>query len=354
MVGDAMDRGGAERPQELGEGSRGDDGGLPPAVQARTAASSGLAQPGELVEAAREFAQAAKSRATRRAYAADLRDFDAWCRGQGRAALPAEPATVALYVTHLARSGAAAATIQRRLAAISQVHQLAGHVPPPTADWEVRQVVQGIRRRLGTAPAQKEAVLTPTLRRLVATCDPSTRAGARDRALLLIGFGAALRRSELVALDFEDITETDEGLRVRIRRSKTDPEGSGAEVGIVRGQHPDIDPVRALRTWRELGAITSGPLFHPVTRADTVREGRLSDQAVALIVRRAAERAGLPAPEAFAGHSLRSGCATQAAMEGAPERAIMRQGRWRSTATVRRYIHSGGLWQENASAWLGL
>jgi site-specific recombinase XerD len=352
-----MDTQGAGTAQEPGEGLPGGDRALPVGVQALSAAPRGLAgqrEGGELLEAAQEFVQAAKSRATRRAYASDLRDFDAWCRGQGRASLPAEPATVALYVTHLARSGAAAATIQRRLAAISQVHQLAGHVPPPTADWEVRQVVQGIRRRLGTAPAQKEAVLTATLRRLVGTCDPSTRAGARDRALLLIGFGAALRRSELVALDIEDVTETDEGLRVRIRRSKTDPEGSGAEVGIVRGQHPDIDPVRALRTWRELGAITSGPLFHPVTRADTVREGRLSDQAVALIVRRAAERAGLPDPEAFAGHSLRSGCATQAAMEGAPERAIMRQGRWRSTATVRRYIHSGGLWQENASAWLGL
>ena len=311
----------------------------------------------ELLEAAQEFAQAAKSGATRRAYACDLRDFDTWCAAQGRAPLPAEPATVALYVTHLARSGSAASTIQRRLAAISQVHQLAGHVPPPTQDWEVRQVVQGIRRRLGTAPAQKEAVLTATLRRLVATCDPApppTRAGARDRALLLIGFGAALRRSELVALDVEDVTETDEGLRVRIRRSKTDPEGSGAEVGIVRGQHPDIDPVRALRTWRELGAITTGPLFRPITRADTVRRGRLSGQTVALIVQRTAQRAGLPAPEAFAGHSLRSGCATQAAVEGAPERAIMRQGRWRSAATVRRYIRTGDLWQENASAWLGL
>ena len=307
-----------------------------------------------LVEAAREFAQAAKSEATRRAYASDLRDFDSWCATQRRSPMPAEPETVALYITDLARSGRAASTIQRRLAAISQVHQLAGHVPPPTADWEVRQVVQGIRRRLGTAPAQKEAVLTVTLRRLVASCDPATRAGARDRALLLLGFGAALRRSELVAIDVEDVTETDEGLRVRIRRSKTDQEAHGDEVGIVRGQHPDIDPVRALRHWRQLGDITTGPLFRPVTRSDTVRRGRLRPQAVALVVQRTASRAGLPTPQAFAGHSLRSGCATQAAMGGAPERAIMRQGRWRSIATVRRYIRSGDLWQENASAWLGL
>jgi integrase len=215
-------------------------------------------------------------------------------------------------------------------------------------------VIQGIRRSLGTAPAQKEAVLTPTLRRLVASCDPKTRVGARDRALLLLGFGAALRRSELVALDTDDVTVTDEGLRIRIRRSKTDPEAHGDEVGVVKGQHPDIDPVRALQNWLHLGGITAGPLFRPVTRADTVRRGRLSGQTVALIVQRTAQRAGLPAPEAFAGHSLRSGCATQAAVEGAPERAIMRQGRWRSSAPVRRYIRTGDLWQENASAWLGL
>ena len=345
---------GAERPQEREAGHQEAARALTPAVQAATAGSAALGGPAELTEAAREFAQAAKSRATRRAYASDLRDFDAWCAAHQRAPLPAEPATVALYVTHLARSGSAASTIQRRLAAISQVHQLAGHLPPPTADWEVRQVVQGIRRRLGTAPAQKEAVLTATFRRLVASCDPTTRAGARDRALLLIGFGAALRRSELVALDVEDVTETDEGLRIRVRRSKTDPEARGDDVGVVKGQHPDIDPVRALENWRRLGAITAGPLFRPVTRADTVRRGRLSGQTVALIVQRTAERAGLPAPEAFAGHSLRSGCATQAAVEGAPERAIMRQGRWRSAATVRRYIRTGDLWQENASAWLGL
>jgi integrase len=215
-------------------------------------------------------------------------------------------------------------------------------------------VIQDIRRRLGTAPTQKEAVLTVTLRRLVSSCDPATRAGARDRALLLLGFGAALRRSELVSLDAEDVQETAEGLRVRIRRSKTDLEARGDEVGVVRGQHPDVDPVRALNTWRILGEIAAGPLFRPVTRSDAVRRGRLSPQTVALVVQRAAGRAGLPTPQAFAGHSLRSGCATQAALEGAPERAIMRQGRWRSIATVRRYIRSGDLWQENASAWLGL
>ena len=158
----------------------------------------------------------------------------------------------------------------------------------------------------------------------------------------------------MVALDVEDVTVTDEGRRIRIRRSKSDPQASGAEVGVVKGQHPDIDPMRALEDWRRRGDITAGPLFRPVTRADTARRRRLSGQMVALTAQRTAERAGLPAPEAFAGHSLRSGCATQAAVEGAQERAIIRQRRWRSAATVRRYIRTGDLWQENASAWLGL
>jgi site-specific recombinase XerD len=338
--------------QEPADAARGVVLAFPLAIGAPGVGFTSVSGRSPLVEAAREFAQAAKSEATRRAYASDLRDFDSWCASQRRSPMPAEPETVALYITDLARSGRAASTIQRRLAAISQVHQLAGHVPPPTADWEVRQVIQGIRRRIGTAPSQKEAILTVTLRRLVSSCDPATRAGARDRALLLLGFAAGSRRSELVSLDVQDATETAEGLRRR--RSKTDPEARGDEVGIVRGQHPDIDPVRALRHWRQLGGITTGPLFRPVTRSDTVRRGRLSPQAVALVVQRAAGRAGLATPQAFAGHSLRSGCATQAALEGAPERAIMRQGRWRSIATVRRYIRSGDLWQENASAWLGL
>jgi site-specific recombinase XerD len=311
----------------------------------------------ELLDLAEAFARAAKSPATRRAYASDLRDFDAWCRGRGLASLPAEPDTVALYVSDLARRGYAVATITRRLAAISQVHQLrAGLDDPPTAAWRVRQVVQGIRREHGVAPVQKDALLTVQLRRLVAGCDPGTAAGARDRALLLLGFGAALRRSELCALDVDDVTESGDGLLVRIRRSKTDPEGEGHAVGVVKGQHPEIDPVRALQAWRAKGGIQEGPLFRPVSRADHALPRRLTPQSVARVVKRAAQRAGLSASECqrLAGHSLRAGHATQAAASGAPERAIARQGRWRSTATLRRYIRAGDVWQENASAWLGL
>ena len=152
---------GAERLQEPPEGVPEAARGLPLAVPARTAASGVLTSQGELLEAAQEFAQAAKSRATRRAYACDLRDFDAWCAAAGAGSAAGRVGDGRPLRHPPGRSGSAASTIQRRLAAISQVHQLAGHVPPPTADWEVRQVVQGIRRRLGTAPAQKEAGSPP-------------------------------------------------------------------------------------------------------------------------------------------------------------------------------------------------
>jgi len=306
-----------------------------------------------LEEAARGYAAAAKAPNTLRAYRADLRDFEDWCAQQRVAAIPATPMTLALYCTHLAEAGARASTIQRRLSAISQAHQLAGHTPSPTADPVVRTTMAGIRRTVGTAPHQKAALVTAELRRLLATCPPDAHAGRRDRALLLLGFAGGLRRAELVALDGEDVTETDDGLRVRLRRSKTDQEAGGEEVGIPFGQHPDTCPIRALRAWRSAAGIATGPLFRAVNRHDQVASERLSDGSVARIVQRAARRAGLD-PVRYAGHSLRSGLATTAAAGGAPERAIMRQGRWKSVAIARRYIRAGTLFEENAAAYCGL
>ena len=320
---------------------------------ARDAVHRDVAARQELLEAARTYAAASRSANTRRAYQSDLRDFTAWCDSNGVHALPAAPDTVALYLTALAQTGARASTIQRRVSAISQAHQLARHLPSPTADPVVRSTMAGIRRSLGTAPEQKAPLLTSELRRLLATCDPATRAGLRDRALLLLCFAGGFRRSELVALDAGDVTETDDGLRVQIRRSKTDPEGQGREVGVPYGQHPETCPIRALRAWRAAGGVDSGPLFRPVDRHDHVQAGRLTDRGVARVVQRAALRAGLD-PGRYAGHSLRAGLATAAAQGGAPERAIMAQTGHRSLTMVRRYIRSGSLFTENAAAYTGL
>jgi site-specific recombinase XerD len=303
--------------------------------------------------AATDAVTPAKAPNTVRAYRSDLRDFEEWCGDRGASALPATPMTIAWYCTALAEAGARASTIQRRLAAISLAHLVRGHVPSPTADLLVRTTVAGIRREIGTEPTQKAALVTAELRRLLAATPADTLAGRRDRALLLLGFAGGLRRSELVALDVEDVRETVDGLSLRLRRGATDQGREGDEVGIPFGQHRDTCPVHALRDWCRTAGITTGALFRGVNRHGRLASERLSDGSVARIVQRAALRAGLD-PSQYAGHSLRSGLAATAARCDAPEREIMRQGRWKSVAIARRYIRAGRLVAENPAALCGL
>lgn len=294
---------------------------------------------------------ASKSDRTKRAYRSDAAHFEAWCGERDRPALPAAPETVADYISSLAEVGMAAATITRRLSAISQGHKMAG-LETPTQTQLVRMTAAGIRRTLGTAPHQARAILVDDLRAMLAALPDDLR-GRRDRALLLIGFAGGFRRSELVGLDVEDVTEEAKGLKVKIRRSKTDQEGAGREIGIVRGRHPLTDAVAALSEWREAAGVASGPLFREVDRGDRVGSGRLSDRAVARIVKIAAERVGID-PATVSGHSLRSGLATSAAAADAPERAIMRTTGHTSEAMVRRYIRAGSVFDESASRYLAL
>jgi integrase len=265
-------------------------------------------------------------------------------------ALPASADTVALYAAALAET-ARVSTLTRRMSSIAQAHQLAGFASP-THDARVRTVMAGIRRVKGIAQQGKKPVLTEDLRRMIGQL-PDTLQGARDRALLLVGFAGAFRRSELVGLDLEDVEFNREGLVVAVRRSKTDPEGQGRRVGVPYGAHAETCPVRALRQWLDLLDARSGPLFRRIDRHGHIGAGRLSDRAVALIVKRAAEAAGLDAA-GLAGHSLRAGLATSAAAAGVSERAIMAQTGHRSLATVRKYIREGSLFLENAAAKVGL
>jgi site-specific recombinase XerD len=307
-------------------------------------------------EETRRNIAASKSARTIRAYRADLADFERWCDSHDRRALPATPRTVANYVSHLYAIGIAPATITRRLSAISQAHKMAGHKSPAQAQT-VRSTAAGIRRRAaddGRAHTrQAKAILVDELRAMVEALPDDLR-GRRDRALLLVGFAAGMRRSELVGLDVADVIEEDDGLggrglAVTIRRSKTDQEGEGRTVGIVHGSHrPLTDPVAAVRDWREAAGIDAGPLFRSVDRAGRVGESRLSDRAVARIVKTAAARIGIDAG-LVSGHSLRAGLATSAAAAGAPERAIMATTGHRSTATVRRYIRQGSKYIESSS-----
>lgn len=300
---------------------------------------------------ARDYAAQSKSDNTKRAYASDWRHFTAWCGDHGQDALPASGETVALYLAALARDGYKAATIGRRVAAISQAHKTSNH-PTPTAHPAVKAVWSGIRRAHGTAQSGKAPALTENVRAMVQNLGTDPLA-IRDRALLLLGFAGAFRRSELVALDVSDLTTTPQGLIVQIRRSKTDQEGGGREVGIPRGQHASTCPVRAVQSWMATAGISTGPLFRAVNRHGHIADQRLSDKAVALIVKRSAAAAGLD-PTVFAGHSLRAGLATSAAAAGISERSIMDQTGHRSVAIARRYIRHGSLFRDNAAGGVGL
>jgi integrase len=212
--------------------------------------------------------------------------------------------------------------------------------------------MKGIRRTKGTAPEQKTAALTDDIRAMVDGTDAGL-IGCRDRALILLGFASAFRRSELVELDVDDCAFGKDGLTVTLRRSKTDQQGAGRKVGIPYGANPDTCPVRTLRDWTEQAGIDGGPLFRSISRHGQVGPGRLSGIDVARVVKKLAERAGLD-PAKYAGHSLRAGHATTAAIGGASERSIMNQTGHRSVQMVRRYIRDGSLFRENSAGKLGL
>ncbi len=217
----------------------------------------------------------------------------------------------------------------------------------------VAAVWHGIRRTHGVSQTQKAPLCVPDLRRITATL-PDKLIGLRDRALLLIGFAGAFRRSELVGLNVEDIEFTTDGLVVTLRRSKTDQDGQGRKLGIPYGSNHDTCPVRSLRAWIEASGIETGPLFCHINRHGQIQPGRLSGTAVALIVKRHAGAAGLVDSAKYAGHSLRAGLATAAAIAGASERSIMNQTGHRSANMVRRYVRDASLFRENAAAVVGL
>ncbi len=317
------------------------------------------------------YLQAARAPNTVRAYRADWAHFTNWCARQGDAAagyapLPASPATVALYLAEHAPT-LRVSTLVRRCSAIGAAHAAAAAGPSPTADVLVRTTMAGIRRVHGTAQNGKAPLVTAEVRRLLDQL-PGGLLGDRDRALLLLGFASALRRSELVALDVGDVTATGDGLVLTVRRSKTDQDGAGRKLGIPYGSNPDSCPVRATTTWTtalravleewvghplDSDTFAGRSLFSPIDRHGRLTPRRLSDKAVALAVQKYAARAGLD-PSRYAGHSLRAGFATAAAAAGASERSIMAQTGHKSLPMLRRYIREGSLFRENAAAQLGL
>jgi site-specific recombinase XerD len=293
------------------------------------------------LERAAAYAASALSPATRRAYENDWRAFVDWCARHGLQAIPAAPATVAAFLASEADREFRPVTIARRAAAIAAAHRAQDH-PNPCDSGAVAAVLSGIRRQHGTAPLRQARPLElDPLARLLEPITTDTLLGRRDRALLLLGFAAALRRSELVALDVCDLDfDPGRGLLVTIRTSKSDQERAGTRVAVPYARAgDDLCPVCGLRAWLHAAAIHRGPVFRQMRRGDTVCDRRLSDQSVALIVKKRA-RAARIAPEQVSGHSLRAGYATAAAAAGVEERKIANVTRHKNLPVLRRYIRA--------------
>jgi len=300
--------------------------------------------------ATQRFLARSKAANTVRAYKSDLADFAHWCRQRKVTGPPVPAKTVANYLSCLANAGAKASTIRRRLAAIKFLHKVHDYQSPTETDL-VKAIWAGITRTIGTAPSKKKAAVTEIIRKMLDFL-PDNLIGLRDKALILIGYAGAFRRSELVSLNVEDLDFQKEGLIIMLRRSKTDQAGQGRKKPISYGSNVKTCPVRTLREWLAKSRIKRGAIFRRIKKGNKPQKTRLSDQAVGLIIKRAARKAELN-PADFAGHSLRSGFATQSATNRAHMKKIMDQG-WDSPTTVMGYIQEVELFDENASAMLGL
>ncbi|MEP9373859.1 site-specific integrase [Mesorhizobium sp. KR1-2] len=283
--------------------------------------------------------QESLSPATQRAYADDLANFERWGGG-----VPANPAMVAAYLVHLAQD-CRAATIARRIAALSKAHRASG-LDDPCKSEIVKATLRGIRRRIGTAQREAKPLIRDDLF-VVLHCIGDRPKDLRDKALLLVGFAGAFRRSELIGLDVADIEQVRQGIVVTLRRSKTDQTGAGRKIGIPFGRTRWC-PVRHLSDWLDNARIDDGAVFRSVDRHGRIADQRLSSEAVSIIVKGRTEAAGFD-PNAYSGHSLRAGLATSAAMAGASTWKIRAQTGHASDAMLARYIRDGSLFEHNAA-----
>lgn len=304
----------------------------------------GIEAVSDLSDAALDYGRAALSSNTMRAYRSDWQDFQGWCADRGRSHLPANAATVANYASSLADAGKKVPTIARKLAAIRFFHRGAG-LDNPTDNAGVAAILKGIRRTVGTAARQKAPATVDVIHAMMARINSDSLQGKRDRALLLLGFAGAFRRSELVAITVEDLTFSDEGVDVFLPKSKTDQEAKGQSVAILNGKA--LKPADRLKEWLEAAEITSGPIFRRFNRGDRLTGETLTDQAVALIVKKYADAAGLDVAS-LSGHSLRAGFVTSAAENRASISRIMEVTRHRDPRTVETYVRRADRFKDHA------
>ena len=277
-----------------------------------------------------------KAANTLRAYKADFNDFTVFCLKNGLSSMPTEPKVLSLYLTNLSKT-AKFSTLKRRIASISVIHKIKGHYLD-TKHPIIMENLHGIKRVMGTHQKSKKPILINDLKLIIKAIDENQKNDLkriRDKALMLIGFSGGFRRSELVNLDYEDIEFVEEGIKIFIKRSKTDQSGEGNLKAIPYFQNQDYCPVLKLKEWIDKSKNKSGKIF------------KISDKLVAITIKKYALLAGLEANK-YGGHSLRSGFATSAAEAGAEERNIMAMTGHKTTQMVRRYIQEANLFKNNA------
>ena len=272
-----------------------------------------------------------------------------FCVKNGFKSLPTEPKVVSLYLTYLSTKDAKMSTLKRRLVSIGVIHRLKGHYLD-TKHPSIIENIMGIKRRKGSIQKGKKPLLINNLKKLIDVIDQENNQDIkklRDRSIILIGFSGGFRRNEIVSLDYNDLDFVEEGVKVQIRRSKTDQFGEGSVKALPYFDSSKYCPVISLKNWIEISKIESGPLFRRFVKGSKLSEKRLTDQTVALLIKEYLKLAGIDSKN-YSGHSLRSGFATSAAESGAEERNIMAMTGHKSTEMVRRYIKEANLFKNNA------
>ncbi len=286
---------------------------------------------------------------TVRAYKSDFKDFSLFCAQNGFKSLPSESKVVSLYLTYLSTKNAKMSTLKRRLVSIGVIHRLRGHYLD-TKHPSIIENIMGIKRRKGSIQKGKKPILIRHLKLLINVIDEQKKEyikKLRDRSIILIGFSGGFRRNEIVALDYDDLDFVEEGLKIQIKKSKTDQFGEGSVKALPYFGSSQYCPVTSLKQWLELSGIRSGSVFRRFIKGSKLSENRLTDQTVALLIKEYLQLAGIDNKN-YSGHSLRSGFATSAAESGAEERSIMAMTGHKSTEMVRRYIKEANLFKNNA------
>ena len=293
--------------------------------------------------------KSSKANNTLRAYNSDFNDFELFCVKNGFKSLPSDPKIVSLYLTHLSTKDLKMSTLKRRLVSIGVIHKLKGHYLD-TKHPSIIENIMGIKRRKGSVQKAKKPILINNLKAIINVIDQQNKEEIkklRDRTIILIGFSGGFRRNEIVSLDYDDLDFVPEGLKINIRRSKTDQFGEGSIKALPYFDNSEYCPVLSIKKWIEKSKISNGPIFRRFLKGSKLSINRLTDQTIALLIKEYLTLAGIDSKN-YSGHSLRSGFATSAAESGAEERSIMAMTGHKSTEMVRRYIKEANLFKNNA------